>query len=140
MGEGLLAAGLVISAVGCLEVFITTDLEFLGVSRQEIADLSDRLIPLIAHDRVTMGAMLFSAGIPFLYSALHGIGRGTRWLWWTLGLSGYPAYLITLGVHFAIGYTDVVHLLPVWIGLGLLTSGLALTFEWASGIAKEGAQ
>ena len=131
-GVGLLAAGLVITSVGCLDVFVTTDLAFLGASKQGIAELSDRLIPLIAHDRVSMGATLVSAGIPYLYAALYGIGQGRRWVWWTLALSGYPAYLVTLGVHFTIGYTDGLHLFPVWMGIGLLSGGLALCYGWTT--------
>jgi len=129
-GVGLLLAGATIATVGLLDVFVPSDLEFLGVSADVIRNASERLFPMIAHDRVTMGGMLIAAGIPFLLAALWGIGRGTRWLWWTMLMAGIPAYVCAIGVHFVIGYVDFFHLLPAWVGLALYLAGLLACRGW----------
>lgn len=129
-GAGLLLAGLTITLVGVMDVFVGTDLRFLGTTADALRRASGRLVPLIAHDRATMGAMLIAAGIPFLLSALWGMGRGKRWLWWTMALAGFPAYACAIGVHFVIGYTDVGHLMPAYAGLGLFVLGMSACRRW----------
>jgi hypothetical protein len=76
--------------------------------------------------------MLLASGVPFLLAALWGLGRGSRWLVGCLLAGGLLAYGCAIGVHFVVGYTDFVHLLPAWLGLGLLLAGCALAWPWAS--------
>jgi len=129
-GTGLLLAGLTIMTVGVFDVFVPSDLEFLESTTDQLRQASESLIPMIAHDRATMGGMLMAAGIPFLLAALWGIGRGTRWLWWTMLLAAVPAYVCAIGVHFVIGYMDFLQLLPAFLGLGFLVAGLIACRAW----------
>jgi hypothetical protein len=124
---GLLLAGAVIVLVGSTQVFVDSDLAFLGVTRDAIGGLHANLVPLIAHDRATFGGMLLSSGLAVLVAALWGFHRGERWLWWTLAVAGFPAYLATLWIHHDVQYTDLLHLSPVAVGMALHASGLALS-------------
>jgi dihydroorotate dehydrogenase len=124
---GLLLAGSVITSVGSAHVFVDSDLAFLGSTHDAIRQLHPNLVPLVAHDRATFGGMLLASGVAVLITALWGFRRGERWLWWTLAASGFPAYLATLWIHHDIQYTDMLHLSPVFIGLGLHILGLSLT-------------
>ena len=124
---GLLLAGGVITLVGSAYVFVDSDLVFLGATHDTIRQLHPNLVPLVAHDRVTFGGMLLASGVAVLVTALWGLRRGERWLWWTLAAGGFPAYLATLWIHHGIQYTDMLHLSPVFIGLALHIVGLVLT-------------
>ena len=72
------------------------------------------------------GGALVSDGVAFLLTALWGIRRGARWIWWTLLLAGVPGFAAAVGIHLAVGYDNPVHLAPVGLALMLWTVGLAL--------------
>jgi hypothetical protein len=132
-GFGLLAAGAGISAIGVTEVFVHEDLEFMQTTADALRTANPRLVPLIAHDRATFGGMLLAAGWAFVLPALWGFRKGSAWLWWTLGIAGLAAYLAAIGVHFAVGYTDLGHLLPAFGGVALFLLGLGLSYPFLCG-------
>jgi len=124
---GIAAAGTVITAVGMTIVFVPQDLEFIGRSREAIAAVADRLVPVIAHDRAGFGGALASFGV-----ALAGCmryARPGRALWQTLGIAGAAGFGTAVGVHPAIGYINTLHLAPavlacVLFGVGLVSATL----------------
>ena len=143
-GLGLILAGVTIAGVGAIEVFVPQDLEFMRTTRSELQTANAQLIALIAHDRSGFGGALWSVGIAVLTSSLWGFERGRRWLWWTLLLSGSLGFALTLGVHAAVGYTNLVHLLPAYAGFCLFTLGLTASmpylFDWRDGTQSATAQ
>jgi hypothetical protein len=58
--------------------------------------------------------------------ALWGFRNGSAWLWWTILFAGLAAYAAAIGVHFVVGYTNVMHLLPAFSGLAQFLLGLCL--------------
>jgi dihydroorotate dehydrogenase len=136
-GAGLVAAGAVISLIGITQVFVYADLEFLGTTAETLASANPRLIPLVAHDRATLGGMLFASGWVALLPALWGYRRGSAWLWWTLLLGGSIAYIAAIAVHFAVGYLNFHHLLPAFGGLALLLVGLLLSYPFLCRRSRE---
>jgi hypothetical protein len=124
---GATAAGLVILVIGMTAVFVRQDLEYLGVSVDELRSLSPRLVPLIAHDRAGFGGALVSCGLAATLCVWYG--RPSRALWQVLVLAGVAGFGPAIGVHFLIGYTDPIHLAPAVIGAALYAIGLAMTFR-----------
>ena len=127
-GVGFIGAGLIISAIGATHVFVHEDLEFLGTTAHALAAATSNLVPLVAHDRATLGGMLLANGLVILLTALWGFKPGERWLWWTLFLAGLPGYGAALGVHYAVGYKSAFHLAPAFLGLGLFAAALAASW------------
>jgi hypothetical protein len=123
----VLVAGLTIAVVGVTTVFVPEDLEFLCTSADRLAAANPRLVPLVAHDRAAFGGMLVSTGLVLLFAALWGYRAGNRWLWRTLLPAGVLGYLPAIGVHVVVGYTDGMHLLPAFAGLGVFLLGLGLS-------------
>jgi dihydroorotate dehydrogenase len=123
-------AGLVISVVGVTRVFVPEDLAFLHTTTEALAHAGPRLIPLVAHDRASLGGMLICSGLGFLMPTLWGYRRGERWLWWTLALAAVPGFLATSVVHLAVGYHDWKHLAPVFLGAVLMSAGLAFSYPY----------
>ena len=54
--------------------------------------------------------------------------RGTCLL--TFLLAGTPGYLAAIGVHYAVGYTNWWHLVPVFSGFSLLVAALILCYPY----------
>jgi dihydroorotate dehydrogenase len=129
-GSGLLTAGFVISGVGVTSVFVHEDLEFMATTPEALAVVSPHLLPLIAHDRASFGGMLIAFGLAVGLSALWGYRRGASWLWWGFLLANVFAYSAALAVHFTIGYTNWFHLLPAYLAIGIVATGLWLSYPY----------
>jgi dihydroorotate dehydrogenase len=129
-GFALLTAGVVISLIGVTQVFVHEDLVFMETTAATLAAANSRLVPLVAHDRATLGGMLLAGGWVFLLPALWGYHRGSSWLWWSLLFAGSIAYAAGIIVHYAVGYLSFKHLLPAFGGFGLLLVGLLLSYPF----------
>ncbi len=125
-----LVAGATICVVGMTSVFVPEDLEFLQTTGEAIAAANPRLPALVAHDRASFGGMLIASGLVFLTSALWGIRRGERWLWWSTLFAGLCGYLPAVVVHYHVGYRNTWHLLPAFLGFFgfLLAMGLLYAY------------
>jgi hypothetical protein len=123
-------AGLVISGVGVTSVFVPEDLEFLATDPGKLTAAAPQLVALVAHDRATFGGMLLAAGLAFLMIALWGFRQGERWIWWTMLLAGIPGYAAAIAVHFAVGYENLWHLTPAFVGLGIFVTAQLLSYSF----------
>lgn len=128
-GAVLIVAGCVISSVGISHVFVHEDLEFMHTTAEHLFDAHPRLVPLVAHDRATFGGMLISCGVCVFLTSLWGFRRGNAWLWWALVTAGTIAYVATICVHWHVGYTSLMHLLPAYAGLAMIAVGGALSYQ-----------
>jgi dihydroorotate dehydrogenase len=136
-GLALIGAGLVICIVGCTSVFVQTDLDFLRTTAAKLLVVSERLIPLIAHDRASLGGMLIANGLAIWLAAQWGFRAGERWLWWTFALAGNIAFAGAVGVHLVVGYIHWEHLAPAIAGWFLWLLALALTRPWLTRAPRE---
>ena len=123
-GLGMLSAGVVILAVGTTQVFVAEDLAFMGLTRAALEEVNPRLIPLIAHDRAGFGGGIASAGILVTICAWYG--SPTRAFHQALLVAGGAGFGLAIGVHYAEGYTNLVHLAPAFAGAALFAVGLVL--------------
>lgn len=127
LGFALAAAGFVISAIGVSGVFVQTDIAYICMNPEQIFAINERLIPVIAHDRAGLGSALISVGLLVLMLALWGFQEGQRWVWYTFLLGGSPAFGAAILIHYVIGYTSFIHILPAYVALVLFVSGLWLS-------------
>jgi len=125
----LIVAGVTISSFGVTTVFIADDLEFMQTNYEEICTSSPMLLPLVAHDRATFGGMTLSTGLAVLMSGLWGFRRGNRWLWRALMAGGTLCYVMTLWIHWKVGYISILHLIPVFLGLAMLWTSGCLSYK-----------
>lgn len=121
MGVG----GLVILGVGARQVFVSQDMVFMHMTREQLLGVNARLVSLIAHDRQGFGGTVAALGLTA--AACIWCAPKSRALWqalfvaWLLGAGG------AVGVHIAVGYTDTLHLAPAVIGAAAFGLGLALS-------------
>lgn len=133
LGVGLLGAGIVITVIGCTRVFVKEDLEFMRTTAAQLRLSYDTLVPLVAHDRASLGGMLIANGLTVWLSAQWGFRAGAKWLWHALAWGGNLAFVCAITVHLVVGYDDWLHLLPAIAGWMMWNVALALTRGWLSG-------
>jgi len=137
-GAGLAAAGMTIMAVGMTSVFVSEDLQYIRMSRQEICGISDPLVPIIAHDRAGFGGGLWSIGLTVVLLVLHARPIPSfRQVMLLAGLSGFST---AIGVHFVIGYTNVAHLAPAFVGAAIFLLGWVLLKKPVPSLARSAAK
>jgi hypothetical protein len=123
-GLGLIGAGATILVVGMTFVFVPQDVAFIGIQPDKLRITSPLLIPVLAHDRAGFGGGLLSVGLLLTMIVRHA--RLSRSLVEVIALMGFCGFAAALGVHFAIGYTDFVHLSPAYAGFVIFASGTVL--------------
>ena len=123
---GMIAGGLTIMTVGMTWVFVPQDLEFMGVQPVDLQSVSDRLVPLIAHDRAGFGGAICTTGITVLFSVW--CARPSKSLWQVLCFAGLIGFATAIGIHPVVGYNNLVHLAPAILGAIIFLTGLVLTF------------
>ncbi|MDQ0231163.1 dihydroorotate dehydrogenase [Metabacillus malikii] len=136
LGFLLVIGGFVISTIGISKVFVSTDISFICMPPQMIENISQNLIPVIAHDRAGFGSALVSVGLLVLMISLWGFRQGEGWIWNTLAIGALPAFIAGIGTHIYIGYTSFIHLLPVYLLVILYLIGLVLSYPFLKGKTK----
>ncbi|MBC2603954.1 hypothetical protein [Puniceicoccus vermicola] len=111
---GLISAGIVISIVGITTIFVPSDIEFIELCGADVAAISDSLLGVIAHDRAGFGGALLTIGVTVWLILSNA--KFSKSLWQTLLVSGIMGFVPAIGIHFYIGYTDFLHVLPAFIG------------------------
>ncbi|HMH44039.1 MAG TPA: hypothetical protein VK557_11190 [Pyrinomonadaceae bacterium] len=124
---GMIAGGLTIMIVGMTRVFVSQDLNFIGLPADNIRAISPRLLPLIAHDRAGFGGAICTTGITVLFSVW--CAKPSRSLWQALSFAGGVGFAAAIGVHPAIGYVDLIHLAPAIIGALTFMVGIVLCYQ-----------
>ncbi|WP_100333379.1 beta/alpha barrel domain-containing protein [Bacillus alkalisoli] len=130
LGFSFVIGGIIISYIGVTSVFVSTDLLYICMSPEMLAEFNQNLIPVLAHDRAGFGSALLSVGLLVLMLALWGFQQGNRWVWWTFLIGGLPAFIAGIYIHYAIGYTTFIHLLPAYFALGLYFVGIVLSYRF----------
>jgi len=123
---GIFSAGLTIMVVGMTAVFVPTDLEYMDITVCGIEKINNKLKPLIAHDRAAFGGGLSTIGLLFFFIVRRS--EPTNNLWQIIALSMGVGFSTAIGVHYFIGYTNWLHLLPAYFGALTSVIGLILTY------------
>lgn len=128
---GMVVAGSVILTIGISEIFVPQDLTFMQLAVEDLHELNERLVSLIAHDRAGFGGAIFSTGIAAGLAVW--CGRPSRSLWQILFLAGLLGFGFAIGTHYHVGYIDFTHLAPAFLGAALFALGLVLSYPEMAG-------
>jgi hypothetical protein len=123
-GAGLTLAGSVIMYLGATEVFVAEDLGFMGLTREALASVNARLIPLIAHDRAGFGGGLATTGVLLTLCAWNA--RPSRSFHEAVFVAGAAGFGFAIGTHFVEGYRNPLHLAPAFAGAALFAASISL--------------
>jgi hypothetical protein len=114
--SGFLLGGVVVLVIGVTSVFVPQDLDFIGLSADDLRAVDDNLVPVIAHDRTEFGGGLAVFGLLCAAVAWRGLRSGERSLWWTLAVAGFALFAGAIVSHPVIGYTALSHVGPAYAG------------------------
>ena len=123
---GMVLGGLTVMTVGMTWVFVPQDLEFMGLQATQLQAISARLVPLIAHDRSGFGGAICTTGVTVFFCVW--CARPSRSLWQVLCFSGLVGFGAAIGVHPAVGYTNLFHLAPAIVGAVIFILGVVLSY------------
>jgi hypothetical protein len=135
MAYVVFASGVVISVIGVTDVFVGSDLAFLGAP--DLAATNPQLLPFVAHDRAGFGGALMSAAAAVGLLATWGWRRGEGWVWWSLLISGTIGLGASLAIHIEVGYVNFWHLAPMYAAVTATAVALALSRKFFLGSAAE---
>jgi hypothetical protein len=121
---GLCLAGTTILLIGMTRVFVPQDVRYMGLGAGELPAMNRRLLPVIAHDRASFGGAIATCGV-LLFCCIW-FGKPTRYLWQSVLLALGTGFVVAIGVHPVIGYNDLSHLAPAYLGALLFAVGIAL--------------
>ncbi len=128
---GVTVSGVVIMLIGLRGVLIPADRAFMATDQSTMdAALQGRLLRFVAHDRAGFGGALTSLGVGVLGSSLWGWRNGVRSTMYSIGAASLVGLGAAIAVHWQVGYTDSVHLLPAYLAVPLVGVALLLSREW----------
>ncbi|HVE69913.1 MAG TPA: hypothetical protein VNI54_00990 [Thermoanaerobaculia bacterium] len=108
LGVAMFGGGLLAIIIASTRVVLPYDERWSGMTRAAIDALNPRLIPFMAHDRVSLAGTMMSVGIFYAALAWSGIRRGAHWAHVTViksALVGFFSFFFFLGF----GYFDPFH-------------------------------
>jgi len=108
LGVSMFAGGLLAFAIASTRIVLPYDERMAGLTRAMIEALNPRLLPFMAHDRVSLAGTMMSVGIFYVALAWFGIRRGEHWAHVTVLVSaivGFFSFFFFLGF----GYFDPFH-------------------------------
>lgn len=124
---GLLLGGTTIMVVGMTTVFVPQDLQYMNITVCGIEKINNNLKPLIAHDRAAFGGGLATIGLLYFFIVWRSLPSIS--LWQIIALSMTIGFSSAILIHYAIGYTDFIHLLPAHFGAFMSLMGLVFTYR-----------
>lgn len=100
--------GIMALVIACTRVIMPYDEAMSGLTRALIGEVSPRLLPFMAHDRVSLAGAMIAVGILFAALAWYGVRRGQHW--------AERAVIVPAGIGFltffsflGFGYFDPLH-------------------------------
>ena len=108
MGLGMLAGSVLAVAIAATHVVLAYDETFVGLSHAQLEAVNPRLLPFMAHDRISLAGTMMTIGILYTSLAAIGLRRGLRWAQVAVQLSaiaGFGSFFLFLGF----GYFDPFH-------------------------------
>ena len=108
MGISMLGGGLMALVIALTRVVLPYDEATVGMTREQLIMLNDRLIDFMAHDRVTLAGTMLSVGTLYSGLALFGMRHGFHWASKSIVVSafvGFFSFFLFLGF----GYFDPFH-------------------------------
>ncbi len=110
LGIGMMIGGIFSWIIAATSVLLPYDLDFIGMSLEELRHINPNLLHFMSHDRVTLAGTMISIGILYYQLAKHGIREGLHWARTALLTSGVVGFL-SFFLYLGYGYFDPFHAL-----------------------------
>jgi hypothetical protein len=92
-GLSLIVFGLFAFFLSASRQFLPHDIQFLGMTAEELCRISDcRIVYFMFHDRVAFGGALIAIGALYMWLAQFPLRQGEAWAWWVFAVSGMVGF------------------------------------------------
>lgn len=123
LGLGMIGGGVLAWLVAATRVVLPYDEAFVGLPRAALQQINPRLLPFMAHDRITLAGTMISIGVLYAQLAFWALRDGIHCAWRVVKVSavvGFASFFLFLGF----GYFDPLHALVTTLLLPFLLLGL----------------
>ena len=100
MGIAMLGGGLLALAIALTRVVLPYDESVVGMTREELYSINDRLLDFMAHDRVTLAGSMLSVGTLYVCLSWFGSRQHAHWAEKSIVVSafvGFFSFFLFLG-------------------------------------------
>jgi dihydroorotate dehydrogenase len=131
MALSMLVGGVMAMIVATTRVVLPYDEAMSGLTREQLAEVNERLLAFMQHDRVTLAGTMLAVGIQYAALAWWGIRRGVHWAWVSVIVSAFAGFLSFFS-FLGFGYFDPFHafVTAVLFQFLLLTIHARLPARW----------
>jgi dihydroorotate dehydrogenase len=108
LGVSMLLGGTLALAIASTRVVLPYDEALAGMTRLELAEVNDRLLAFMAHDRVSLAGTMIAIGVLYVLLSWYGVRRGLHWARQAVlfsSFAGFGSFFLFLGF----GYFDPFH-------------------------------
>lgn len=107
LGLGMLIGSLFALVISAVRVVLPYDETFVGLTREQLRTINPRLLPFMAHDRVSLAGTMITIGVLYL-GLSEGARRGWHWAQQAILYSAFSGFL-TFFLFLGFGYFDPFH-------------------------------
>ncbi|MCA1032444.1 dihydroorotate dehydrogenase [Bacillus timonensis] len=132
MGLGVFIAGIIAVIFALTEVILPYDEQFLGMTKNRLIEINERIFYFMSHDRMTLAGVMVSAGFLYWQLAYFGVRKRIHWarkVYVIAAVMGFLNFFYFLGF----GYIDKLHVLYKIILLPFFLIGYVITRDMKHG-------
>jgi hypothetical protein len=108
MAASMFFGGIMALIIACTRVVLPYDEALVGLRRHQFAQINERLLAFMAHDRATLAGTMISLGVLYGGLSLFGIRRGLHWARIAVLSSAFAGFF-TFFLFLGFGYFDPFH-------------------------------
>ena len=124
LGIALFGGGWLALLIALTRVILPYDEAFVGMNREQLCGVNDRLVDFMSHDRVTLAGTMIALGWCYSMLSICGSRRGRHWAQVTIIASSFVGFF-SFFAFLGYGYFDPFHAFVAAILFQFMLFGLA---------------
>jgi dihydroorotate dehydrogenase len=124
LGVALFGGGWLALLIALTRVILPYDEAFVGMNREQLCGVNDRLVDFMSHDRVTLAGTMIALGLCYSMLSIFGSRQGRHWAQVTTIASSFVGFF-SFFAFLGYGYFDPFHAFVAAILFQFMLFGLA---------------
>ncbi len=124
LGIALFGGGCLALLIALTRVILPYDEAFVGMNREQLCGVNDRLVDFMSHDRVTLAGTMIALGLCYSMLSIFGSRQGRHWAQVAIIASSFVGFF-SFFAFLGYGYFDPFHAFVAAILFQFLLFGLA---------------
>ena len=124
LGVALFGGGCLALLIALTRVILPYDEAFVGMNREQLCGVNDRLVDFMSHDRVTLAGTMIALGLCYSMLSIFGSRQGRHWAQVTIIASSFVGFF-SFFAFLGYGYFDPFHAFVAAILFQFMLFGMA---------------